>query len=313
MNKKIIAFMTAAAAMFSSVSAVQISADSSSQTETLISYGRSLIGSPDYNNYCQRFVRLCYESAGLYASQGANSAMDAYNYWVVSDSRDNIPIGACLYFNTSEYGHVAVYTGNNQMVHGVKIVREEQISDYYWDRFLGWGYQGGTAPEGIIYENENDTVYPSVPYAYTDSENGGADISWYSEGENTSHYDLSVYNTDTGENVFSETFSADTYSAYVNLSEGNYCSVVKAVNDNYSDSMSYSNYCTFTVEAAEEQLAGDVNHNGTVDIADLAMIGQYLSYNIEFDEDTFYIADVNYDGEVNILDFMTLKQYLVKL
>ena len=43
------------------------------------------------------------------------------------------------------------------------------------------------------------------------------------------------------------------------------------------------------------------------------MIGQYLSYNIEFDEDTFYIADLNYDGEVNILDFMTLKQYLVKL
>ncbi len=122
------------------------------QLYAILTYGRSLLGSTEYDGYCQRFVRLCYSAGGLNAPYNAPSAADAWDWWGISTSRDNIPIGACLYFNTSVYGHVGIYTGEGRMLHAVSTVKEETISSYFWDCYLGWGYQTGTAPTGSYYE-----------------------------------------------------------------------------------------------------------------------------------------------------------------
>lgn len=310
MHKGIAGIITSLA-VFSSFSSVSVSADEVSQTEKIISYGQSLIGSPDYNNYCQKFVRLCYESAGLYSSTyGIYTAADAADAWLVSDSRDNIPIGACLYFQTSQYGHAAIYTGNNQMVHGVGIVKEEQISEHYWDVFIGWGYQAGKQPSGIVYENEAETAYPSVPYTSVYSDGNDTDVRWSSYGENTSYYTVNIYNVNTGEVAFTQDYSADSSSADIYLPAGNYSACVKAVNADYSNSYSCSNYYNFSVS---DSVAGDINHDGVFDIKDMAALGQYLINEMEFDEKTTRRGDFNSDGCVDILDFMEMKQYFVGL
>lgn len=124
------------------------------QLDAILAYGRARIGSTNYNGYCQLFVRECYQAAGLIAGYNAPSAATAWEWWGISTSTDNIPIGACLYFDTSSsYDHVGIYTGNGKMLHAVSTVREETISTYFWSVFMGWGFQTGTQPSGSQYEH----------------------------------------------------------------------------------------------------------------------------------------------------------------
>lgn len=165
------------------------------QVDLILNYGRSKIGSTDYDQWCQRFVKECYEAAGIYAPYSADSAYEAYTWWCVSKDTSNIPIGAVLYFNTSEYGHAAIFTGNNTMLHGVSTVREETISSWYWNRFLGWGYQAGVQPTGTDYHNEDMTT-PTFTLDKSEYHVGDTvTVSWTpsSAKSNLSHYWISVY------------------------------------------------------------------------------------------------------------------------
>lgn len=119
-----------------------------SGVDIIVQQALDLKGCHAYDNYCQRFVRECYERAGIKAS--AASAAEAYSKWCVSNSMDNIPKGAAVYFKgTNAYGHVGIYTGNGNIVHaanGVRVQSLEYCAKKYL--FLGWGWHGGTAPEG---------------------------------------------------------------------------------------------------------------------------------------------------------------------
>ncbi len=305
--KKVLSFISSALILSLSLPYIQVSAE---ETQTIIEFGRSKIGSTEYNNYCQRFIRHCYESAGLYSQQGASSAIEAYELWGNDDIEAEIPIGACLYFDTSEYGHVAIYTGNNQMIHGVKIVKEEQISDYYWEKFLGWGYQGGIEPKGIVYESEIETAYPSVPsLGYISSKENDVYLHWESQGENTSYYELNIYNADKGgEIIFNQVYTDNFGELSLELPPANYYAVIKAVNEN-DNSVSYSYYQNFYTW---NPMIGDLNHNGTIEISDMVALGKYLMNLSEIDEETLPLCDLSNDGIVNMLDYMTFKQYFVK-
>lgn len=116
------------------------------QVEVAINKGKSLLGSHEYDNYCQRFVRICYEAAGISGSAG--SAREACNNWKISSSKTDIPTGAAVYFFNSSDGHVGIYIGSGQMIHawgssGVIISDIDICSDYQ-----GWGWQGGQEPTG---------------------------------------------------------------------------------------------------------------------------------------------------------------------
>jgi len=120
------------------------------QVGKILNTARKHFGSNDYNGYCQRFVRICYESAGIYADRDALSALEAWGMWGISTRRDNIPVGACVYFQgygySWEYGHVAIYTGNDYIIdatftHGIC---ERKLTN--WTGYLGWGYQAGVKP-----------------------------------------------------------------------------------------------------------------------------------------------------------------------
>lgn len=164
-------------------------AESTTQTAQIFATARSKIGSTSYSGYCQRFVRICYESAGLYASSDATTALSAWKKWGVSSSSENIPVGATLYFNSgSSSGHVGIYTGNGKMVHAVSTVREETISSYWWSCYLGWGYQSGQKPtgsyvEGVEYETPETPELKEISVS-TD----GIQISWESVEDADAYY-----------------------------------------------------------------------------------------------------------------------------
>lgn len=132
------------------------------QVEKAIKKAKSLIGSHNYDNYCQRFVRICYEAAGIYGS--AESAVAACKKWKVSGSKSNIPVGAAVYYsNNNQYGHVGIYIGNNKIIHawsGVQITSIDVPKG-----FLGWGWQGGKKPSGA-----GETVSDSSSAGDTSSE-----------------------------------------------------------------------------------------------------------------------------------------------
>lgn len=116
------------------------------QVEQAIAKGKSLLGSHSYDNLCQRFVRICYEAAGIYGSAG--SAREACNKWKQSSSKTDIPVGAAVYFFNSSDGHVGIYLGNSQMIHawGSRGVITSSID--ICSNYQGWGWQGGTKPTG---------------------------------------------------------------------------------------------------------------------------------------------------------------------
>lgn len=124
---------------------------SGTQVDVAIAKGKSLLGSHVYDNYCQRFVRVCYEAAGITGS--AASATEACAKWACSSDISAIPKGATVYFNgTNADGHVGIYLGDGNVLHAANGVKIESLtacdSKYI---FRGWGFQGGVVPSGSNY------------------------------------------------------------------------------------------------------------------------------------------------------------------
>ena len=122
-------------------------------TPKVVTFAESKVGTSYANGYCLRFVRQCFESAYGFSS----SACCAKKYgdsFIDSTSRDNIPLGADVFFYgssstcstcKSKCGHVGIYVGNGYIVHGWggKIVKT--TIDYVVSRgytYRGWGYHG---------------------------------------------------------------------------------------------------------------------------------------------------------------------------
>ncbi len=116
------------------------------KADTAIAKAKTLLGSTAYNGYCQRFVRISYEAAGI--TGYASTAIEAWKQWGVSASATNVPKGATVYFETSSgNGHAGIYMGDGNVIHAVQTVRIETLSALRAKyRYLGWGWQGGVNP-----------------------------------------------------------------------------------------------------------------------------------------------------------------------
>lgn len=129
-----------------------------SQVDTIISWAKSKAGSSQWNGYCQRFARQAYEAAGIYAKNGASTATAAWKAWGQSTSKNDIPVGATVYFNGSNpaVGHVAIYIGNGQIVNPAKTVKIQNLSAVAGYR--GWGWQAGIKPSGAATETKGGSA-----------------------------------------------------------------------------------------------------------------------------------------------------------
>ncbi len=117
--------------------------------QAMADMARRYIGSKEYNNYCQRFVKVVGQGIGLPAGS-AGSALEACNKWCVSSDK-NIPLGAAVYLRSKnrssagyKYGHVGIYVGNGNVIHALATVREQSLDSLLqkYD-YLGWGWQAG--------------------------------------------------------------------------------------------------------------------------------------------------------------------------
>ena len=125
-------------------------------------YAKNAVGTFEMprTGLCQAFVRICLEeSIGMRNSRGGCCAMKAGQTNIISTSRDDIPLGAAVYFAGSKItcsqcgqkaGHVGIYIGNNEIAHswGSNKVITKSTIDYVINcgyTYCGWGWQGGYA------------------------------------------------------------------------------------------------------------------------------------------------------------------------
>lgn len=125
-------------------------------------YAKNAVGTFEMprTGLCQAFVRICLEeSIGMRNSRGGCCAMKAGQTNIISTSRDDIPLGAAVYFAGSRVtcsqcgqkaGHVGIYIGNNEIAHswGSNKVITKSTIDYVINcgyTYCGWGWQGGYA------------------------------------------------------------------------------------------------------------------------------------------------------------------------
>ena len=127
------------------------------------SYVESRVGQSYTKSACLAFVKECFVNLGGPVS----TACCAYKYGsshIVSTSRDNIPIGADVFFGNKNVvcstcgnycGHIGIYVGNGEMVHasGGKVLK---TSLSYVSNYRGWGYHGGI---NIVNESATSTPY----------------------------------------------------------------------------------------------------------------------------------------------------------
>lgn len=123
-----------------------------SEATGFVEYVNGRVGETFKDGYCQAFVwQVIYNYFGKDAN--ACCATNAWGKWKQSNSRNDIPLGATVYFGDAgeidsycgkDAGHSAIYVGNNTIVHawGGKIV--STTIDYVTSRgytYRGWGWQ----------------------------------------------------------------------------------------------------------------------------------------------------------------------------
>ncbi len=126
------------------------------------------LGRHDWNNYCERFVEVCYGTQNLYPN--AATAARALVTHRGTSALATAPAGAILYFaanaGNQQQGHAALYVGDGRMVSatpsGVKIERVDAPA--YKGQFLGWAEPGSfgqgrvTSPRGDSQAGRTSTV-----------------------------------------------------------------------------------------------------------------------------------------------------------
>lgn len=64
-----------------------------------------------------------------------------------------------------------------------------------------------------------------------------------------------------------------------------------------------------STSVVKPELAGDVDKNGKIELADLVLLHKYLTKQSELSDEQFAAADMNQDGKVNIFDAIELRNF----
>lgn len=176
------------------------------KVEKIIEYAKSKLGSNAYNGFCQKFVRECYEAAGLYDSGSTPTAADAYKKWCIGKTKSDIPMGAAVYFSGIDptVGHVAIYAGNGYIYNPVETVKYVKISAI--SGFLGWGWQTGNKPEGASEVTENKTSSKNTTTQKDITESVIKSVSG-ADGEKRTYVDTTAYDTDSLYEIYIQNYN----------------------------------------------------------------------------------------------------------
>ncbi len=124
------------------------------QLEKILSWANERIGSSEFHNYCQKFVYHAV-AAGIGEHDPSISAKVAREKWMIKGTSASLkpPAGAAVYFigtgiKGALNGHVALSIGNGYIIDPVTTIQKTKLRRDMNGGYLGWGWEGGTAPEG---------------------------------------------------------------------------------------------------------------------------------------------------------------------
>lgn len=189
-----LAVMVTALPLNSVYAAVQL------DSQTIANYVNGRVGNKYPNGYCLKFVEESYQNLGANRPYHCCAYKSGSTY-IVSTGRDNIPIGATVYFGNcgggpckscgaSYYGHVGIYTGNGYFVHATGGSVQKSTISSWSNKYRGWGYCGGFSlknseqkpvpvthnPEGCLDSAEGGSGKVRVSGWAFDEDNYGAQL-----------------------------------------------------------------------------------------------------------------------------------------
>ncbi len=197
--KKTLSFLLAMALLICMLPSMSLPVSAAGyNAQTVVNIALNNVGSTSFKSgYCLNFVKQMFMKAYGFES----TAPCAYEYgskFIDSTSRDNIPIGADVFFSGGKIGnsticsncrniagHVGIYVGDGYIVHlyGTKVVKTKidyvlNTSGYNY-QYRGWGYHGNvTLGDGNISENPDDYPIPQRNIYYTSPVMRGDDVCW---------------------------------------------------------------------------------------------------------------------------------------
>ena len=114
----------------------------------IVDYVNNRVGESYANGYCLRFVDECFNNIYGYREYSC-CAYSSGNSYIDSSSRDNIPLGSCIFFGGStvtcstcgnKAGHIGIYVGDGYIVHAWAGKVTKSTIDYIVSR--GYPYRG---------------------------------------------------------------------------------------------------------------------------------------------------------------------------
>lgn len=178
-------------------------ADTSYEINKVIQYAEGKLNTSFANGYCLRFVRYCFKDC--YGIDSSTCCAYKYgNEFIDDTSRDNIPIGADVFFGGSKYicstcknkcGHIGIYVGDGNIIHAWDGKIQKMSIDYIISRgypYRGWGWHADmtftSAPpptpeipkSGVSYviKNARSSKYLNV---YRSGSSNGTNVNIYSK------------------------------------------------------------------------------------------------------------------------------------
>lgn len=152
-RKGILTFFLAFMIVFMGLPVDSVCAAVQLDSQTIADYVNRRVGSTYPSGYCLRFVEESYQNLG--AGRPYNCcAYKSGSTYIVSTGKDNIPIGATVYFGncgggpckrcgSAYYGHVGIYVGNGYFVHATGGMVQKSTISSWSNKYRGWGYCGG--------------------------------------------------------------------------------------------------------------------------------------------------------------------------
>ena len=231
------------------VSTITVSAYRESiNASDVVSYMEGLVGQKNnYVGYCLLFVTKCWENMGFKGSYGWGNATNFANNNRVSTSRDNIPVGADVFFTSPDgNGHIGIYIGGGYFVHaGSKSTYEKSTltEGYFYNCYTGWGWHPYI---NVIDDSEPETLRVGVSGSH-------AYMSWDWDGK-ADYYNIKLWRNKVWEgDPYRVVWSVKSNEYGLALPKGTYQAYVDACSDN-SGYCKMSNVITFTIGDSDVNL-----------------------------------------------------------
>lgn len=185
------------------------------QVEKILNWAEGQVKETKWSGRCQAFVAHAYK-AGTGEFVSRRTAKTAREEWMLSGTANDLkpPAGAAVYFtgtpvNGELYGHVALSAGGGIIYDPLSHVYKSTLSKNMHNGYLGWGWNGGTAPEGAQTGN-TQTVNAVNTYSTTQSSDDKSSesveittVTIKSEiGSIAKKYGTSIYDAEDDSDIF---------------------------------------------------------------------------------------------------------------